>query len=324
MHMKMIKDTNAVSTVVASLLLIMVVAGSAAFLSAIMQDVGSQADDAVGKSSSMNITAIKIEVVSSDLAQPAVESLGSTYNDKRSGVMLQLQQGEMLGGTSNIVIGATGTGTVDMGATDRLPSPDEMGKYPNLIANKFGFSGVVLIVNNVSVPPVPNYTKNDLRGFYNGTIITPKAYQMTGSPGTEKAFLQYSGITSIDPGITAVTGSAGMLDAVKNTANSIGFIEYGYVDTQEERGLNVHIAGILNEDSGIAYTNISHSNFTLAAASSDVNNSYYPLELAHTLYFVTRGRPSSLEDAFIKWARSFEGQDIIEKNGYISYMREFN
>lgn len=324
MHMKMIKDTNAVSPIVSSLLLIMVVAGGAAFLSAMMRDVGSQADDAVGKSSSMNITALKIDVVSSDLAQPAIESLVNTYNDKRSGVMLQIQQGEMLGGTSNIVIGATATGTVDVGATDRLPSPDEMGKYPNLIANKFGTSGIVIIVNNASGPPVPNYDKNALRGFYNGTNITLKAYQMTGSPGTEKAFLQYLGITAIDPGITAVAGSSGILDAVKNTANSAGFIEYGYVDTQEERGLNVHIAGILNEDSGIAYTNMNASNFTLAAASGNVNNSYYPLELAHFLYFVTPGRPSSLEDAFIKWARSFEGQDIIEKNGYISYMREFN
>lgn len=322
--MRIINDTDAVSTVVSSLLLIMVVAGGAAFLSAMMRDVGSQADDAVGKTSSMNITALKIDVVSSDLAQPAVESLGNAYNDKRSGMTLQLQQGEMLGGTSNIVIGATGAGTVDIGATDRLPSPDEMGKYPDLIANKFGTSGIVIIVNNASGPPVPIYDKNTLRGFYNGTIITPKAYQMTGSPGTEKAFLQYLGITSIDPGITAVTGSAGMLDAVKNTANSTGFIEYGYVDTQEDRGSNVHIAGILNEDSGIAYTNMNASNFTLAAASGNANNSYYPLELARSLYFVTGGIPSSLEDAFIKWARSFEGQDIIEKNGYMSYTREFN
>ncbi len=323
MNMKMIKDTNAVSPVVSSLLLIMVVAGGAAFLSAMMRDVGSQADDAVGKTSSMNITAMKIDIVTADLAQPAVESLRNTYNDKRSGVMLQQQQGEMLGGTSNIVIGAIDAGTADIGATDRLPSPDEMGKYPDLNVNKIGTSGIVVIINNASGLPVPNYTKSDLQGFYNGTIHPPKAYQMTGSTGTEKAFLQYLGITSIDPGITAVTGNAGMLEAVKNWENSIGFIEYGYVDTPEERGQNVHIAGVKNEY-GYTYTNMSTSNVTLAAASSNVNNSYYPLELAHSLYFVTRGRPSSLEDDFIKWARSFEGQDIIEKNGYISYMREFN
>ncbi len=324
MHIKMIKDTNAVSPVVSSLLLIMVVAGGAAFLSAMMRDVGSQADDAVGKTSSVDITAIKIDLVTSDLAQPAVEPLVNAYNDKRSGVMLQLQQGEMLGGTSSIVIGAIGIGTADIGATDRLPSPDEMGKYPDLVVNKIGTSGIVVIVNNASGPPVTDYDKNTLRGLYNGTIITRKAYQMTGSPGTEKAFLQYIGSTSIDPGITAVTGSAGMLDAVRNTANSAGFIEYSYVDTPEERGPEVHIAGILNEDSGITYTNMSALNFTLAASNSSANNSYYPLELAHSLYFVTRGEPSSLEDSFIKWARSFEGQDVIEKNGYISYTREFN
>src|SRR5574341_2169037 len=112
--MRIMNDTEAVSLVVSSLLLIMVVAGGAVFLSAAMRDVGSQTDDSVGKSSSMNITAIKIDIVTSDLAKPAIESLVNTYNDKHSGVMLQLQRGEMLGGSSSIVIGAVATGTVDV------------------------------------------------------------------------------------------------------------------------------------------------------------------------------------------------------------------
>ncbi len=322
-HMKIIEDTKAVSPVVASLMLIMVVAGGAAFLSTIMQDVSSQTDDAVGKSNSADITSIKINIISSDLAMPAADSLVKAYNDKSAGVTLQLQKSETLAGTSNVSIGAVGTGITDIGVSDREPSPEEMGKYPSLMTYKLGTSGIVIIVNNGSGNPVGTFDKNTLKGFYNGTNTTLKAYQMTGSPGTEKAFLQYIGNTSINSSISAVTGSAGMLDALKNTPNSIGFIEYGYADSQDERGQNVHIAGILNEYSGIAYTNMNASNFTLAAASSNANNSYYPLELAHTFHFVT-GRPSSLADSFIKWARSFEGQDIIEKNGYISYTREFN
>lgn len=319
--MKIIKDTNAVSPVVATLMLIMVAAGSVTFLSGMMNNLNSQTDKVAGQSNSADRTSMKINIISSDLAYPAILPLVKAYNDKGLGVMLQLQTSAALNMTSNVSIGEVGTGIADIGVTDRLPSPDEMGKYPDLVAQKLGTSGIVVIVNNGG-SPAGIFDKNTLLGFYNGTNSTRKAYQMTGSPGTEEAFLQYIGTTSINSSIPAVTGSAGMLDAVKNNP-SIGFIEYSYVSSQDKLGPNVYIADLYNEDSNATYTNISYSNFTLADASGNVNNSYYPLELAHPLYFVTRGNPS-LVDSFIKWARSFEGQDIIEKNGYISYTREFN
>ncbi len=314
-YMKIIKDTNAVSTVVASLMLIMVVAGSAAFLSGMMQNMNSQADQVAGKSTGSDRTSLKINIISSDLARPAVEPLVKAYNDKRLGVMLQLQASETLDMTSNVSIGEVGTGIADIGVTDRLPSPDEMGKYPDLVAQKLGTSGIVVIVNGAQV----NFPKSMLQVNYSSP--TSGAFQMTGSSGTQKAFLKYIGMYSTS--VRSVTGDAGMLDAVKNNLNSIGFIEYGYVNSLDKLGPNVYIAGLINESIPRTYTNMSYSNFTLAANSGDANNSYYPLELAHPLYFVTRGNPS-LVDSFIKWARSFEGQDILEKNGYISYTREFN
>jgi phosphate transport system substrate-binding protein len=314
--MKIIKDTNAVSPVVATLMLIMVAAGSVTFLSGMMNNMNSQTDKVAGSSNSADRTSMKINIISSDLAYPAISPLVNAYNDKSLGVMLQLQMSAALNMTSNLSIGEVVTGSADIGVSDRLPTPDEMGKYPDLVAQKLGTSGIVVIVNG----PVGNFSKNTLRGCYNGTNTTCKAYQMTGSPGTEEAFLQYIN-TSMNSSIPAVTGSAGMLYAVENMPGSIGFIEYGYYVNSQVGSVN--ITDLYNEDSGKTYTNISYSNLTQAAASGDVNNSYYPLELAHPLYFVTRGNPS-LSDSFIKWARSFEGQDIIENNGYISYTREFN
>ncbi|VVB90901.1 Uncharacterised protein [uncultured archaeon] len=323
--MKIIKDTNAVSTVVASLMLIMVVAGSAAFLSKMMQDMNSQTDKVAGKSTSADRTSMKINIISSDLAMPAVEPLVEAYNNKSLGVFLRLQESETMDVTSNVSIGEVGTGIADIGVSDRMPSPDEMGKYPDLVVQKLGTSGIVVIVNHVTTCPVSNFNKNDLVGYYNGSNPNCKAYQMTGSSGTQQAFMKYLGNPSISSTITAVTGSAGMLDAVKNHQDSIGFTEFSYVDSPDKLGQNVYTAGLVNnENMAMIYTSpYSYSNFTQAAISSDVNNSYYPLVLAHPLYFVTRGNPS-LEDSFIKWARSSEGQDIIEKNGYISYMREFS
>ncbi len=312
-HMKIIKDTNAVSPVVASLMLIMVVAGSVAFLAGMMQNMNSQADQVAGKSTGADRTSMKINIISSDLAMPAVEPLVKAYNDKRMGVMLQLQKSETLNMTSNVSIGEVGTGIADIGVTDRLPSPDEMGKYPDLVAQKLGFSGIVVITNSGS----PNFTITELRSIFSGINGSFHPYLMTGSSGPQGAFLHYIGMISINASIPAVTGSAGMLQAVNTTPGSIGFIEYGYVYSNPG---SVNMAGLIDN---ITYTNMSYSNFTLAAASNDVNNSYYPLELAHPLYFVTRGNPS-LMDSFIKWAKSSEGQDIIEKSGYISYTREFN
>ncbi len=100
-HMKIIKDTNAVSPVVASLMLIMVVAGSVTFLAGMMQNMNSQADQVAGKSTSADRTSMKINIISSDLAMPAVEPLVKAYNDKHTGVMLQLQKSETLDMTSN-------------------------------------------------------------------------------------------------------------------------------------------------------------------------------------------------------------------------------
>ena len=316
--MRLIDDTKAVSMVVSALLLIIVVAGSVAFLAGTMQGVTSQTDKVVSNGNSADIGAIKINIISSDLALLAVSPLVKAYNDKNLGVKLQLQQSDSLGGTSNVSIGSVSSGLADIGVSDREPSPYEMEKYPDLVAQKFGTSGIVVIVNG----PGDNFSKDTLRRFYNHTDNSLTAYQMTGSPGTEAAFLEYIGNNSIDSSITNVAGGAGMLDAVKTKPDSIGFIEYGYVDSPEKLGI-VHITGLYNETSSKTYTNTSYSNFTLAAISDNVNNSYYPLELSHPLYFVTRGK-SSLADAFVKWARSFEGQDIIEKNGYISYTREFS
>jgi len=324
--MRLIDDTKAVSMVVSALLLIIVVSGSVAFLAGTMQGVTSQTDKAVGNGKSADLGAIKIDIMSSDLALPAVSPLVKAYNDKNLGVKLQLQQSDSIAGTSNVSIGSVVSGIADIGISDREPSPDEMEKYPELVAQKFGISGIVVIVNS---PTHPNttFSKNDLKNNYNGTgIFTSYHMQKTGSriPGTEAAFLQYIENYPVDPAILAVNGGAGMLDAVKTKPESIGFIEYGYVDSQDKLGNNVYIAGLYNETSFKTYTNISYSNFTLAAISNDLNNSYYPLELAHPLYFITRGKGSSLADAFVKWARSFEGQDIIEKNGYLSYTRDFS
>ncbi len=311
--MRIVKDTNAVSTVVASLMLIMVVAGSAAFLSKMMQDMNYQTSTVAGKSTTAERTSMKINIISGDLAEPAVEPLVKAYNDKQLGVFLQLQKFDAINVNSNMSIGEVGTGTADIGVSDRLPSQDDMAKYPDLLAQKLGYSGIVVIAN-----PLPgNLSKTTLIGYYNGSIpIT--AYQMSGISGTQQAFMNYLGNPAIGPSVTSVTGGAGMLDAVKNKPNSIGFIEYGYISSQA--GL---IAGITNESNGQTYVNITYSNITQAVASGDVNNSYYPLELAHPLYFITKGN-APLSDSFIKWARSSEGQDIIDKNGYISYMREYS
>ncbi len=317
--MKIIKDTTAVSPVVATLMLIMVVAGSVTFLSGMMQNMNSQTDKVAGKSNSADRTSININIISSDLAEPAIEPLVNAYNDKSLGVFLQLQKSETLNVTSNVSIGEVSTGIADIGVSDRLPSQDELDEHPDLVAQKFGFSGIVVIVNKgAPCAPVCIFSKSALQGFYNGSDTSYTAYQMANPSGTQQAFMQYLNI-SINSNLPAVTGSAGMLNAVENNPSGIGFIEYGFVANSE----SVSIAGLYNESNGKNYTNMTYSNFTAAVASDDMNNSYYPLELVHPLYFVTRGNPT-LENSFIKWARSSEGQDIIEKNGYMSYMREFN
>ncbi|HEX7576187.1 MAG TPA: hypothetical protein VF360_07380 [Candidatus Methanoperedens sp.] len=173
--MRLIDDSKAVSMVVSALLLIIVVSGSVAFLAGTMQGVTSQTDKkAVGNGKSADLGAIKMYLMSSDLALPAVSPLVKAYNDKNLGVKLQLQQSDSIAGTSNVSIGSVVSGIADIGISDREPSPDEMEKYPDLVAQKFGISGIVVIFNS----PTPNiiYSKSDLINIYSGSGF--KAYHM--------------------------------------------------------------------------------------------------------------------------------------------------
>ena len=92
-----------------------------------------------------------------------------------------------------------------------------------------------------------------------------------------------------------------MLESVKNTPYSIGFIGLGYVTS------DVKVVNVASEEGGPYYT----------PTPENVYERKYPL--SRDLYFVTNGWPKSgsLVDRYIDFVKSPEGQKIVEKVGYL-------
>ncbi len=198
-------------------------------------------------------------------------------------------------------------------AADRTLTLAELEDYPALEPYQIG-NAVIVVISN----PQQEFTKDDLRGLYNGTNSSMRAFHYEGETGIEERFCEYIHENRINETNNNVTGSFElMLESIKDTDVSVGFIPYGYVMSGDER----YIAGIEN-DAGeiITAENITLEKITEAVRAENDTEAerLYPEELRPPIYYVTNGKPSTICDAFITWVRSPEGQAILRENGYVS------
>lgn len=332
---KLFSNEAAVSPIVATLVLVVVaIAGAAAvgsILGTFTNDVASNTDaEAIGGSSQTELI-----IAGSTTVQPVSELLAEAYMKENPAIKITVQ-----GGGSGAGISSTVMDVVDIGSASK--AVDTESAYPDLEAFQIGGSAVVVIANkaiNGTVSDADLYTAytdttagdKTITGLTGGAVTL---YQRAEESGTEETFAKWisnSAISQLPSSSVAVgkTGNQGVLDAVADDANGLGFVDFGYA-TKSGYSSKINIIGVTDADStlaaaGFATADITKSN-VLAALKGD-GSKYYISEgtdetpgLVRPLNYLTNGEPSELEQDYIDFAMSPGSIEYFNDVGYFSIL----
>ena len=299
------EDTRAVSPIVATLVLVVVAITGAAAVGTIMGTFSSDVSDQSNTGELTSASSTEILIAGSTTVQPVSELLAEAYMDDHQGVKITVQ-----GGGSGAGVSSTGLDIVDIGAASRDVKSEEAAKYPDLNTHKIGGSAVVMIVNSAST--ITNATKAEVNEAYvnhtfpgNLSTIT-KVFDRSEESGTEDTFCKWIGNTTFDGSVEGKSGNAGVLKAVEDTPNSIGFVDFGFADGSDD-------AEAINLYDGKQYFATKDD---IKDQLKDSNKDLYPDKLARPLNYMTNGEPNSMEQAFITFAMSPGAATYFEECGY--------
>jgi phosphate transport system substrate-binding protein len=301
------KDENAVSPIVATLVLIVVAVVGAVSVGTIM---GTFSDDVTQQTNTGDISsasATEILIAGSTTVQPVSELLAEAYMKENPGVKITVQ-----GGGSGAGISAAGMGIADIGAASTDMDDTQKDKYPEVKEVQIGASAVVIIANeNVTADTI---TTAELEAIYTNTAAPTYVGGITSSvqraeeSGTEETFSQYvfdDKHYELNSTYSA-NGNAGVLKAVQDTDMSIGFVDAGYA-------LDADGIKLLTIDGEEA----TSSNIK-AALKGDT--SAYPEGLTRPLNYIISDNPSSIVSDFITFAQSPGAIEYFDEVGMYSIM----
>ena len=120
-------DTQGVSLIVASLMLIIVVAVSVAAVSFILRDLGFQTNDLLAKGSVADTASIRVEIVGTENTSNLTDNLVREYNKLHNGIVAKSYTGT-INYTSDGVLSSIDEKVVDIGILDK----DQNASTPNL------------------------------------------------------------------------------------------------------------------------------------------------------------------------------------------------
>ena len=310
-------NTMAVSPVVASLVLVTVAITGAAGVGMIQGNLASDIAEGASAGDMGTASSTELLIAGSTTVQPVSELIAEAYMNEYQGIKVTVQ-----GGGSGAGVSSTGMDIVDIGAASRAVKDSEAEKYPDLITHKIGGSGVVVIVNNASITKA---TVDEILAAYqtgagagNLTGIT-EVFDRAEESGTEDTFrdwLNNGADVTFNSTVEGKQGNAGVLDAVKSTSGSIGFVDFGFADGADVTMIDLY-------DNGVLYTtdkkNIKDQ--LKDTTFADLTDDKYPggkYGLIRPLNYMTNGEPTSMEQAFITFAMSPGATTYFEECGYFA------
>ena len=312
-------DTRAVSPIVATLVLVVVAISGAAAVGTIM---GTFSSDVSGEANTGELalaSSTEILIAGSTTVQPVSELLAEAYMDDHQGIKITVQ-----GGGSGAGVSSAGMDIVDIGAASRPVKDGEMEKYPDLMTHKIGGSAVVVIAHeDITVFNVTHaelkaaYAANDATHIVNesGSENITVLYQRAEASGTQDTFEDWldsnGGTTGIDAETPGATGNAGVLKAVQDTEESIGFVDFGFAESLD----GVVILGIIDH-TGKTYAEIDADH--IEDELKDEDGKSYVTALTRPLNYITNGEPTSMEQAFITFVQSPGATSCFEECGYFA------
>ena len=195
----------------------------------------------------------------------------------------------------------------------QLAKAKEAGKELKL--TPIGKEAFVFFVNDKN--RVQSLTVEEIKGIYSGEIKNWKevggkkkeirAFQRPQDSGSQTALQHFMGeVPIMDPPVEDIASLMGtIIDQVsdyKNYKNAIGYT-FRYYSTEMTQNNAIRLLAV----NGVEPT------------KETIRSGDYPI--TNELYAVTAGSDNPHTEAFIDWILSEQGQEIIEKTGYVSIMK---
>lgn len=318
-------NDKAVSPIVATLVLVVVAIAGAAAVGTIMGSFSSDVSDSASAAEASSASSTELLIGGSTTVQPVSENLVDLYTKNHPGVKVTVQ-----GGGSGAGIAGAEMGVLDIGSASK--EVDTVLEHPDLEKFQIGGSAVVVIANGIDANL--NYTtKAALDAIYanatdgkvkvdvdvNGNLtesstgaVTISVFQRDEASGTEETFAKYLPTYESAKDLDASeaigkVGNPGVLAAVEDTTNSIGFVDYGFATDSTAK-----IIGVDCYDDEVTEKNI------IAALKGE--SSPFPEDLTRPLNYVTLGAPSTIEQSFINFALSPAAAPAFEDAGYFQML----
>jgi len=223
------------------------------------------------------------------------------------------------GGGSGVGIAALLNKSTDIAQASRPMSPDELqkAKAEGLDVKEFTVAsdGITVVVNPAN--PVSRLTIHQLSQIFSGEIKNWKDVGGRDAPivllsrdknsGTHEFFLEHvvregnkKSTKQFPPTAQFFVSTAPIAQQVATNANAIGYVGLGYYDPAKHKAIAVA------ESTAGPY--VLPSEATVASGE-------YPI--SRKLYYYTPGKPTASVKEFIDFALSKEGQQIVEKVGFV-------
>lgn len=314
MFKNLLKNDEAVSPIVATLVLIVVAIIGAAAVGLIMGTFSQNVADETNTGDIASGASGEIMIAGSTTVQPASELMAKAFMDTHKGVKITVYGG----GSGAGILGAVEK-RIDIGSSSSAVGDDVLARNPELEVYEIGGSAVAIITNDATMLDI---TKDNLKALYDvdavttSTVAFDNVYERAESSGTEETFAGYLDLqTGSDkqlPGNgTGMNGNAGVLNAVKGTASgkrSIGFVDWGYVKDP--------IAGVkvLNITDGTTTYTTNATNIKSALKGEKT----YPAKLVKHLYYIVNGEPNTVVKSYLDFAKSPGAQKYFNDAGMFS------
>ncbi len=244
---------------------------------------------------------------------PVARSAAEYYMDKNPEVIITVSESSTGGGVKRLL-----SGEIDIADCTRLPKEDEYEftreKGIDFEVTRIGVDAVAIIIHPNKHEFVQELTQPQVLGiFFEGTITDWSQLSPVLS-GKINVYVR-------DP---HESGTATLF------ANRVtGSDKTSYVSTARDVHITPLVVPTLAEDpNGIAYTPIKwvggqarvvaygkSTDKTRIPTLESIKDSSYPL--VRNMYMVTLGKPRGLSKAFIGFILSQEGQDLLEKEGFV-------
>jgi len=240
----------------------------------------------------------ELSIAGSTSVQPLAETLAGAFMERHPDVTIDVQ-----GGGSSVGVTSAGEGTADIGNASRPVKDSEFEEFSDIQPNVIAWDGVAIVVHPDL--PIANLSVAQVAQIFAGEITN---YSEVGGPdadivvvsreegsGTRDAFQD----KVMDAGeeellVTAdaiLQNSNGALrTTVAETPNAIGYLSFGFLDES--------VKGVAIEGYAPTVENV------LAEA--------YPVFRPFNM--ITNGEPEGLEQAFLDFVLSEEGQEIVAED----------